>query len=46
MATDLTYLALLLKAKGDYAGAEPLYRRALAVGSKCSGPNIPTWPEA
>ena len=29
-ATSLNNLALLLKSKGDYAGAEPLCRRALA----------------
>jgi len=31
----------LLESKGDYAGAEPLYRRALAIAEKTLGPNHP-----
>jgi tetratricopeptide (TPR) repeat protein len=30
-----------LQAKGDYAGAEPLYRRALAIDEKALGPDHP-----
>jgi Tetratricopeptide repeat len=34
-------LALLLGVKGDYSGAEPLYRRALAIDEKALGPDHP-----
>ena len=34
-------LAIVLKAKGDYAAAEPLYRRALAGREKALGPEHP-----
>ena len=34
-------LAALLYSKGDYAGAEPLYRRALAIREKALGPEHP-----
>jgi len=32
---------VLLDAKGDYAGAEPLLRRALAIDEKALGPDHP-----
>ena len=38
----LNGLALLLKATGDYAAAEPLYRRALAIAEKAQGPEHPS----
>ena len=41
VARDLNNLGLLLKEKGDYAGAEPLYRRALAIDEKALGPDHP-----
>ena len=41
MATGLNNLAALLQAKGDYAGAEPLYRRALAIDEKALGSDHP-----
>jgi tetratricopeptide (TPR) repeat protein len=34
-------MALLLEAKGDYAGAESLYRRALAIREQALGPEHP-----
>ena len=34
MVASLNSLADLLSSKGDYAGAEPLYRRALAIRKK------------
>jgi tetratricopeptide (TPR) repeat protein len=34
-------LAGLLQAMGDYAAAEPLYRRALAIAEKAQGPEHP-----
>lgn len=37
----LNNLALSLKSSGDYAGAEPLYRRALAIAEKALGPDHP-----
>jgi tetratricopeptide (TPR) repeat protein len=40
-AISVSGLALLLKAKGDYEGAEPLYRRALAIREKVLGPEHP-----
>ena len=40
-ATDLDNLAWLLEDKGDYAGAEPLYRSALAIRKKALGPDHP-----
>ncbi|MFL6417733.1 MAG: tetratricopeptide repeat protein [Bryobacteraceae bacterium] len=42
VATGLNNLAVLLQAKGDYAAAEPLYRRALAIDEKALGPNHPS----
>jgi len=38
VATSLNNLAGLLGAKGDSAGAEPLYRRALTIDEKTLGP--------
>lgn len=40
-ATSLNNLAELLCNKGDYSGAEPLYRRALAIYEKDLGPEHP-----
>ena len=31
----------MLESKGDYAAAEPLYRRALAIAEKTLGPDHP-----
>jgi tetratricopeptide (TPR) repeat protein len=42
VAQSLNNLASLLYTKGDYAGAEPLYRRALAIDEKALGPDHPT----
>jgi tetratricopeptide (TPR) repeat protein len=39
--TSLNYLALSLQSKGDLAGAEPLFRQALAIAEKALGPNHP-----
>jgi nephrocystin-3 len=39
---SLNNLARLLQAQGDYAGAEPLYRRALAIAEKAEGPDHPS----
>jgi tetratricopeptide (TPR) repeat protein len=33
---------MLLEAQGDYAAAEPLYRRALAIAEKAQGPEHPS----
>ncbi len=41
MATSLNNLALLYKAQGNYAEAEPLYRRSLAIWEKALGPEHP-----
>ena len=38
-ATILANLGVLLQSKGDYAGAEPLYRQALAIDEKALGPD-------
>jgi tetratricopeptide (TPR) repeat protein len=40
-ATSLNNLAQLLKAQGDFAGAQPLYERALAIREKSLGPEHP-----
>ena len=40
-ATVLNNTALSLTGAGDYAGAEPLYRRALAIDEKALGPGDP-----
>ena len=41
MATSLNNLASLYHAQGNYAQAEPLYRRALAILTKAVGPEHP-----
>lgn len=46
VATLLNNLALLLRAKGDYVGAEPLLRRALVVDEKKLGPDHPSTKQA
>lgn len=40
-STVLNNLALSLYRSGDYAGAEPLFRRALAINEKAVGPDHP-----
>jgi hypothetical protein len=42
VATALNNLGGLLVDKGDYSGAEPLCRRALAIDEKALGPDHPT----
>ena len=41
MALSLNNLALLLQDRGDLAGAEPLYREALAIRRKALGDEHP-----
>ncbi len=41
LAKTLTDLALLYRAQGKYAEAEPLYKRALAIKEKALGPEHP-----
>ena len=41
LATTLNNLALLYKAQGKYAEAEPLHKRALAIYEKTLGPGHP-----
>ncbi len=41
MASSLNNLALLYKAQGHYAEAEPLYQRSLAIVEKALGPEHP-----
>ncbi len=41
LATSLNNLAGLYRAQGKYAEAEPLYKRALAIGEKTLGPEHP-----
>ena len=41
VATILTNLALLYQDQGQYAAAEPLYKRALAIEEKALGPDHP-----
>lgn len=41
VAVRLNSLALLLYLKGDYAAAEPLYRRAVAIDEKALGADHP-----
>jgi tetratricopeptide (TPR) repeat protein len=41
LATSLNNLALLYHARGRYAEAEPLYRRALAIWEKAQGSDHP-----
>jgi tetratricopeptide (TPR) repeat protein len=40
-STTMNNLALSLTHAGDYTGAEPLYRRALAIDEKALGPDHP-----
>ncbi len=40
-ATDLNNVAELYRAQGDYAEAEPLYKRSLAIREKALGPEHP-----
>ena len=42
LATSLNNLALLYKTQGDYAKAEPLYKRSLAIVEKALGPDHPS----
>ena len=42
MATALNNLAALHRLTGNYARAEPLYLRALAINEKANGPDHPT----
>ncbi len=41
MATSLNNLALLYHTQGQYAQAEPLFKRALAIAEKALGPDHP-----
>ena len=41
LATSLNDLAVLYEARGRYAEAEPLYKRALAIVEKALGPEHP-----
>ncbi len=41
MATSLNNLAVLYKAQGKYAEAEPLYKRALRIDERALGPDHP-----
>ncbi len=41
VAESLNNLAELYRAQGKYAGAEPLYKRALAIWEKALGPEHP-----
>ena len=41
MAVGLNNLALLYNSQGQYAKAEPLYKRALAIWEKALGPEHP-----
>ncbi|MCX7003949.1 MAG: tetratricopeptide repeat protein, partial [bacterium] len=41
VADSLNNLALVYKAQGQYAAAEPLYKRALAIDEKAVGPDHP-----
>ena len=41
MATSLNNLAALYDTQGDYAKAEPLYKRSLAIWEKALGPDHP-----
>ena len=42
MATSLNNLAALYDTQGQYAAAEPLYKRALAIDEKALGPDHPS----
>jgi len=41
VATSLNNLAVLYDTQGQYALAEPLYKRSLAIWEKSLGPNHP-----
>ncbi len=41
MARDLNNLAFLYHTQGNYAKAEPLYQRSLAIWEKALGPEHP-----
>jgi tetratricopeptide (TPR) repeat protein len=41
VATSLNNLAALYQTQGDYAKAEPLYKRSLAIWEKALGPDHP-----
>ena len=41
MAVSLNNLAVLYDSQGQYAQAEPLYRRALAIWERAIGPDHP-----
>jgi tetratricopeptide (TPR) repeat protein len=41
VATSLNNLAIIYKAQGQYAQAEPFFRRVLAIREKSLGPNHP-----
>ncbi len=42
MALSLNFLADIYRAQGQYAQAEPLYKRALAIVEKALGPDHPS----
>jgi len=42
VARSLNNLALLYKTQGDYAKAEPLYKRSLAIAEEALGPDHPS----
>ena len=46
LAASLNILALLYKTQGDYAKAEPLYKRSLAIREKALGPDHPDVAES
>jgi formylglycine-generating enzyme required for sulfatase activity len=46
VAQSLNNLALLYEAQGQYAQAEPLYKRSLAIWEKALGPNHPNVAES
>ena len=46
VATSLNNLAGLYCTQGQYAQAEPLYKRSLAILEKALGHGIPLWPIA
>ena len=46
LAASLNNLALLYRAQGRYAEAEPLYQRSLAMREQALGRSTPWWPPA
>lgn len=46
VATSLNNLASIYDTQGDYARAEPLYKRSLAIRKKRLVLSIPMWPIA